>query len=146
MGLAIRSGDAEHLVLPCLAAVGLLDGVVLVFEQALPIEVLQCWLSPSLGGLGELMVEGQVGVGCQSTHQWCLLRSMPQSVSNDGVLDRSLVRSKQTCFFVGPWGNHSVADPGREWEYPAVCIGPLSDHILLTPSPWIPIAGTGDEA
>ena len=36
-------------------------------------------------------------------------------------------------FPCGPWGKHSVADPGEEWGHSVVWIRVLSGHILLTP-------------
>ena len=56
-----------------------------------------------------------------------------KSSGNGNVLLRSLVRSKQTCYFVWPWGKHSVTDPGWEWGHPVACIAVLSGCILLTP-------------
>ena len=68
-----------------------------------------------------------------------------KSLDNSAVSPRSLLRSNGTCFFVGPWGKHSVTDPGGEWGHPVVCIGVLSCCVLLTPSSWIPAAWAADE-
>ena len=66
-------------------------------------------------------------------------------MGNSSVLSRSSVRSQWTYFHVGPWGKHSVADPGGEQGQPAPCIRALSGHVLLNPS-WIPTTGAEDEA
>ena len=66
-------------------------------------------------------------------------------MGNGSLSPRSSLRSKWTCFFVRPWGKHSVTDPGGKWGHPVVCVRALSDCNLLTPSSWIPTAGTAEE-
>ena len=73
-------------------------------------------------------------------------KKLAKSVGNSNVSPRSSVRSKWTSFYVGPQGEHSVADLNGEWGHPVAFIGTLSGHVLLSPTSWIPTAGAGDEA
>ena len=67
-----------HLGLAWPATIALVDRVMLVFGQAPPVGVVCCWSLSSLGGLEELMAQGQVATEHQSAHQWyLLLRSWP---------------------------------------------------------------------
>ena len=68
-----------------------------------------------------------------SFHSVVSPKKQAKSSGNGGVLSRSLARSKWTCFFVGPWGKHSLTDPGGELGHPVACIRPLLGHVLLIP-------------
>ena len=88
---------------------------------------------------GEGGHEASICLSAVSPKKWA------KSAGSSGVSPRSSVRSKQTCFLAGTWGEHSVTDPGMELGHPVVCVSALSGHILLTTSPWIPTAGAADE-
>ena len=132
MGLPIGLGDAEHWVLAWPAAVGWSNGVICVLGLAPPRGMSQCQSPPLQGHLRVLVAKGAGGHGASVCSSVESLRKQAKSLGNGGLLLRSSVRTKQTCFFVRPWGEHSVTDPGREWRHLVVCIRVLSGHILLT--------------
>ena len=78
------------------------------------------------------MDEGAGGHGVSVFSSVVSPKKQAESVGSSSVSPMSLVRSKQTCFLVGPWGEHSVTDPGGEWGHPVACIRVLSGYILLT--------------
>ena len=92
------------------------------------------------------MAEGAGGHGALIHSSVVSPKKSAKSAGNSTVSPRSSVRSKQTCLLAGPWGKHSVADPGGESGHPGACIGALSGHILLNHSSWIPTAMAGDDA
>ena len=98
MGLPIGSGDVENLVTAWLAAVDFLEEVVPVFGQAPPTGVLQCWLSPLLDGLRELMAKGAGGHGALAHSSVAPPKKLAMSASNSGMSPSSLPRSNQTYF------------------------------------------------
>ena len=132
MGLPIGFGDAEHQILAQLAAVGWFNGVVQVLGWASPMGVSWHLPSPLQGHLRELVAK-RAGEHEASVHSSIgIPRKWAKSLGNGGVSHRSLVRSKQTCFFAKPWGEHSVTDPGGEWGCPIAYIEALLGQILLT--------------
>ena len=142
-GHSIGSGALLHLGLAWPAAVCLFDGAVWFFGWASSMRVSQCLFSPSWGHLGKLVAKGASG-------HWASVCSVAsptkhaKSAGSGSVSPRSSVRSKQTCFFAGPWGKHSVTDPGGEWGDPAVC--EYCQALSCWPvSSWIPTAGAVDE-
>ena len=132
-GCSLGSGVLLCLGLAWQAAVGLLDGVVPVFGQAPPIGLAWCWSLPSLGGCKELVAEGAGAHKVSICSSVASPKKLANSAGNCSVSSRSLVRLKETCFYAGPWGKHSVADMGGEQGHPAVCVRVLSGHVLLTP-------------
>ena len=94
------------------------------------------WLGSSHGSITTLVItimgspQGTHGQGGRWAWRDNLLLSgvsqeVGQTLGNGGVSPRSSVRSKWTCFFIRPLGEHSVTDPGGEWGHPAECIRAL---------------------
>ena len=97
-----------------------------------PMGVSQCQLLPLQGHLRELVAKGEGGHGTSVCLSVGSSRKQAKSSGNGSVLPRSSGRLKETFFFVGPWGKHSMTDHGGEWGHPAACIKALSGCILLT--------------
>ena len=80
----------------------------MVFGHDPFIGVLQCWLSPFLNGLREPVAMDAGGHGVSFCSSVVSPKKWAKSVGNCSVLPRSLVRSKWTCFLLGPCGEHFV--------------------------------------